>query len=112
VEKVIPVHRVREELTQGVTIRVNPEEGRPEMLEDLRQVVMAHPGKTDVYLEMPDGEGHPVVIQTDRALSVTVSESLIEGVRKLLGEGHLVFHPARAESNGGSKANRYRKGYN
>lgn len=112
VEDVIPVHRVREDLTRCVTIRVNPEEGGPEILENLREVVMSHPGRTELYLEMPGEDGKNVLIQADRALAVTVSESLIAGVCKLLGEGHLVFHPAPAETNGGGgNGNRTRKGY-
>ena len=109
VEDVVPVHRVREELTAAVSIRLNPDPSRPDLLESLRNVVMAHPGKSELFLRMPDADGNPVTVRADRALSVTVSESFIQAVRKLLGDGNLILHPAPAESDESSaRSNRWK----
>ena len=108
VKQVIPVHRVREELTRAVSVRLKSSGLAPNVLEDLRQVVMAHPGKSGLYLEMTEPDGHNVLVQADRALAVTPSESFIDAVRKLLGDGHLVLHAVRNET---SNSNGRRGGY-
>ena len=101
VQDVIPIHMVREKLTGAVTVRVTHAAEEQGVLEKLREVCLAHPGSTEVYLELCDSDGHTVMIRADRALWVTPGESFVEAARKLVGKEHVVLHalPAANEAS-------------
>ena len=59
---------------------------RPEVMERVRDVLNAHPGRTDVHicLEFPSGE--KVFLDTDAQYKVTCDEELIHDLERVLGE--------------------------
>jgi len=64
----------------------------PPLVERLKEVLAAHPGTTEVHLQL-EGSGKSTVVRLDDRLRVSASASLFADLKQLLGPGCL---PARS----------------
>jgi DNA polymerase-3 subunit alpha len=60
----------------------------PPLVERLKEVLAAHPGTTDVHLQL-DGNGKTTVVKLDARLRVAAGASLFADLKQLLGPGCL-----------------------
>jgi DNA polymerase-3 subunit alpha len=86
---VIPVDKATEQLTGSVVIRLKAPGLEPGRLEDLKQVIQAHPGSCPVYLEVVSHDGQRVTVRAGEACSVSPTEAFLSQVEKAVGREHV-----------------------
>ena len=86
--------------------------GNPDLMGRVRDILNAHPGRTDVHicLEFPSGE--KVFLNTDHLYKVTCDESLVNELEHVLGENSVYVAVNQNACRKPRKVHQYRKNDN
>jgi len=98
VDEVIPLEKAPEKLTSSVTVTIRCAGAKDSILDNLKNILLAHPGSCPVYLRMQTRENQEHLIRVDSSFNVSASADLQKKIDQLLGKGHLQF----AGANNGS----------
>ncbi len=85
-EEIIPLDDVKMKLTRQLLIDLNTTGLEPEMLYEIKEILLKHPGKVPVYLSFRDPRGKEAVVSPGDELKVTVSDALFTELQNLVGE--------------------------
>jgi DNA polymerase-3 subunit alpha len=91
VNGVIPVDKATEQLTGSVVVRLKAAGLEAGQLEDLKQVMQAHPGSCPVYLDITTHEGQRVTVRAGEGCSVSPTEAFLAQVEKVVGREHVIL---------------------
>lgn len=78
----------REEFYRGVVVPVTLPAWSSGHWQQLRDVILDHPGKLRLFLRCEKSPGHSIIIETDTAYRVDFSRELESAVNRLLAPGH------------------------
>jgi len=112
VDEVTPIDRALEQLTGMILVRLDRAAATPEKLQQLRDVLAGHRGKTVVYLQLtPKGRSDVrATIRMDEKCRVTVTREMVDELADLLGEDNIVLRP-KPPASGNRSGGRNGKGY-
>lgn len=86
-DEVIALDEVQKRFTKMVTIDLQTAGLRPEILQQIKQLLMNHKGATPVYLRFRDPSGKTAILSSGDDLKVETGPALFQELQKLLGEG-------------------------
>jgi len=86
-DEVIPMEEVQKRFTKMVSIDLQTAGLRPELLQDIKQLLLKHKGLTPVYLRFRDPAGKTAILNSGDELKVETSDTLFQELQRLLGEG-------------------------
>ncbi|MBI4397859.1 MAG: DNA polymerase III subunit alpha [Candidatus Omnitrophica bacterium] len=84
--EILPLSQASQKLTRMLTIDVSTAGLNKNMLERLKDALLAHKGSTPVYLTFRDPSGKRTVLSSGDSFKVNSSEGLFDQVEALLGE--------------------------
>jgi DNA polymerase-3 subunit alpha len=93
VAELFPFDHVRRRFTESLVLSLDREAATEAALEQVRDLLRRHRGKSHVYLEIPDDDGRTVVLEAGDDLKVRVDEELCAELERLLGEHAVRLHP-------------------
>ncbi|MBN1864583.1 MAG: DNA polymerase III subunit alpha [Victivallales bacterium] len=93
VEKIIPLGMVREMYTKEVHIKIHEGGARKDMIEELRKICKAHPGKTCLVFCLTCSTGEVAFIESAREFDVSLNKAFLAEVAAVIGENKLHFRP-------------------
>lgn len=85
-DEIIPLEEVPKRFTRLIAINLKTAGLGPEVLQEVRKILMAHKGNTPVYLTLQDPKGRMTVLDSGENLKVSTSDVLFEQLERLLGE--------------------------
>jgi len=101
VSEVIPLEGVVERLAAGILIRISCIGRAEETLEQVREVLKAHPGSRPVYLELATPDGLLVLVRCSQRLCVRPNQQLLDDLGRIVGrEGLVVLGLQNRRTNG------------
>ena len=100
----LPLEEAPARFTKQVQFRIYPACSRPEILESIRNLVAAHPGRCPLYLCFLRPGGETVVLETHERFNVKPSLALQQAVEQLLGENG---YYAKVDTNPPERPNRF-----
>ncbi len=103
VDEVIPIEGASEKLTQSVTIRLRCPGVEEKTLEDLKNILQAHPGPCPVLMQITTAKNQVVFLRVGQRLGVKPTAKFASEVEALLGEGHITFKAGNGNGNGGGR---------
>ena len=109
VYEVIPAARAREELTSTVTLRISTPGFEEDQLMELMDVLRAHPGECQVFVEVAVAGGHRAILKLSDRCHVSPSDRFVADVEGVLGAGHLSFSRKPPRGGGNSPKEGYRR---
>ena len=91
VSQVFTLEEGQRALTQAVVIRLHEVGLDDALMENLRQVLAAHPGTVPIYIELVSRTHGRTTLRAGDSLSVSADAAFQRDVANLLGEDHLVL---------------------
>ena len=85
-EEIIPLEEAKKRFTRLVSIDLQTAGLDPEVLKEIRRILMRHKGSTPVYLTFRDPQGKAAVLHSGEELKVDTTDELFEALEKLVGE--------------------------
>lgn len=85
-DEIIPLEEVSKRFTRLVAINFKTAGLEPELLKEVRKILMQHKGTTPVYFTLQDPKGTRTVIDSGENMRVMMSDVLFEELEKILGE--------------------------
>lgn len=85
-EEIIPIEQVKERFTRGISVQFQTTGLTPDLLKDVRRLLLRHKGDTPVYLSFREPSGKLAVLQTSETLKVRATDELLEQLEKIAGE--------------------------
>jgi DNA polymerase-3 subunit alpha len=89
---VTPVDRATELLTGSVVVRLKAAGLEAGRLEDLKQVIRAHPGSCPLYFEVTGHDGGRVTVRAGEACSISVTDAFLSQVERAVGREHVTLN--------------------
>ncbi|MBN2584751.1 MAG: DNA polymerase III subunit alpha, partial [Planctomycetes bacterium] len=103
VNEVYSIDEAREKLTSAIRLRLREQALEDEQLEQLRDILAAHPGRVPVHVELTTPGNYRAVILTGTRFRVQADPALLADVENLLGEGHLALVGGNGNGNGNGR---------
>ena len=91
VSRVLTLEEGRRTLTQSVVIRLHEVGLNNELMENLRQVLAAHPGTVPIFIELVSRTHGRTTLRAGDDLRVSADAAFQRDVANLLGDGHVVL---------------------
>jgi DNA polymerase-3 subunit alpha len=85
-QEIMPLEDAPRKFTKQVHLRLHTAHLNAELLESIRQLALAHPGRCPLFLCLMRPTGEIIFIETHEKFFVTPSSQLRQGADKLLGE--------------------------
>ncbi len=85
-DEIVPLEEVPERFTRLLAITLKTAGLGPEVLQEVRKILMKHKGGTPVYLTLQDPKGRMTVLDSGENLKVATSDVLFDELERLLGE--------------------------
>ena len=89
VSRVLTLEEGRRTLTQSVVIRLHEVGLDNELMENLRQVLAAHPGTVPIFIELVSRTHGRTTLRAGDDLRVSADAAFQRDVANLLGDGHV-----------------------
>jgi len=105
VNELIPLDELGSRYTTGIVARIDEREHPADILEKVREVVLASPGNSELQLAVVLEDGSRVFLKSHR-VRVEVSRELQERLEGLLGPGNLQLLTTRPRVGGQQNGNR------
>ncbi len=86
-DEIIPLDEVQRRFTKMVSIDLQTAGLRPEVLQEIKLLLLRHKGVTPVYLRFRDPQGKTAILNSGDELKVETSDELFQELQRLLGEG-------------------------
>ena len=90
-ENIVPLNRAVEYFTNTVQIEMFGSTLRDEKLERLKNILLAHPGKAQVFLHVENKDKKRVKLLVNSLVKVAATEKLEKEIKELLGEDSIAF---------------------
>ena len=90
-QKVIPMSEVKEKFTLELHVRLHEGSARPEMLTEVKNACLAHPGNTTLIFCLTCSNGEIIFVEANRKIKVTVTDQLIKDLTEAVGENRLHY---------------------
>jgi DNA polymerase-3 subunit alpha len=87
VNDVLPISVAIERLTTSIGVKLDRARHTPADLLMLRQTIQKHPGKKELYVQVPTESGQKISLKINGELGVRLSRELVEELENLLGPG-------------------------
>lgn len=85
-EEIVPITEVKQRFTRGISIYFQTAGMDPEILKQIRSLLLKNKGDTPVYLCFKDYQGKEALMHTGDSLKVKTSDDLLTELAKLVGE--------------------------
>ncbi len=85
-DEIIPLTEVPKKFTRMIAVNLKTAGLGPEVLREVRRILVKHKGNTPVYLTLQDPKGRMTVLDSGDNLRVAISDVLFEELEHLLGE--------------------------
>lgn len=96
INDIIPVRDAVAKLTHALGIKLDRTRHSPAMVEDLKNVMKAHPGKKELFVVVPT-QGKTVTVKVNGPLGVRISQDLVDDIERVLGNGVVEYRGEATE---------------
>ncbi len=112
VDEITPINQAIERLTGEILIRIPRSRPMNEVLEPLKEILLAHRGSVPVCIQLRTTLRNDITatVRPDREWFVAPSRKLVDRLTDLLGEENLLLKP-KNNNNGANRHNNYRRKY-
>ena len=91
VNDIVPMWKVREQMVQSLTLRLNPDRTEPSKIRALRRLCEEHVGSCQLYFDLVvPGLAEPQRVRSRKHM-IEPTQPLMKGIRRLFGNGRLTM---------------------
>jgi DNA polymerase-3 subunit alpha len=90
-QKVVPMSEVKEKFTFELHVRLHEGSAKKEMLDQVRSICQAHPGKTIFILCLTCSNGEIIFVEANKKMKIAVTEQLVKELTEAVGENRLLY---------------------
>jgi DNA polymerase-3 subunit alpha len=107
VDAVYSIDEARQKLTSAIRLRLRERALEDEQLQQLRDLLAAHPGRVPVHVELTTPNNYRAVILAGSRFRIQPDPDLLADIERLLGEGHLVLVGGNGNGNSRPRPRRF-----